>query len=150
MYLRVIKITNPTMFKSNPMGCKHNTHCRDIYHYFPLFSWCRNLRYGTMGNMRYVNKIFDNVIMMTSSNGNISCITDPLMFSLICAWTNGWVNNRDAGDLDVIALIMTSLEWCVSFYSKSFLRWFDTRPLETKGHLTLRAVCMIKKNIHED
>ena len=22
-----------------------------------------------------------------------------LMFSLICAWTNGWVNNRDAGDL---------------------------------------------------
>ena len=22
-----------------------------------------------------------------------------LMFSLICVWTNGWVNNRDAGDL---------------------------------------------------
>ena len=22
-----------------------------------------------------------------------------LMFSLICGWTNGWVNNRDAGDL---------------------------------------------------
>ena len=22
-----------------------------------------------------------------------------LMFSLICAWPNGWVNNRDAGDL---------------------------------------------------
>ena len=22
-----------------------------------------------------------------------------LMFSLICAWTNGWVNNQDAGDL---------------------------------------------------
>ena len=22
-----------------------------------------------------------------------------LMFSLICAWTSGWVNNRDAGDL---------------------------------------------------
>ena len=22
-----------------------------------------------------------------------------LMFSLICAWTNGWVNNRDTGDL---------------------------------------------------
>ena len=22
-----------------------------------------------------------------------------LMFSLICAWTNGWVNNREAGDL---------------------------------------------------
>ena len=23
----------------------------------------------------------------------------PLMFSLICVWTNGWENNRDAGDL---------------------------------------------------
>ena len=23
----------------------------------------------------------------------------PLMFSLICTWTNGWANNRDAGDL---------------------------------------------------
>ena len=23
----------------------------------------------------------------------------PLMFSLICAWIYGWVNNRDAGDL---------------------------------------------------
>ena len=22
-----------------------------------------------------------------------------LMFSLICAWTNGWINNQDAGDL---------------------------------------------------
>ena len=28
-----------------------------------------------------------------------------LMFSLICAWTNSWVNNRDAGDL------LASL-WC--------------------------------------
>ena len=23
----------------------------------------------------------------------------PLMFSLICVWINGWVNNREAGDL---------------------------------------------------
>ena len=47
---------------------------------------------------------------MTSCNGNIFRVTGPLggeitgqwrgdlMFSLICAWTNGWVNNRDAGD----------------------------------------------------
>ena len=35
-----------------------------------------------------------------------------LMFSLICAWTNGWIDNRDAGDLrrhgvhyDVIVMI---------------------------------------------
>ena len=37
-----------------------------------------------------------------------------LMFSLICAWINGWVNNRDAGDLrryrahyDVTAMVMS-------------------------------------------
>ena len=57
--------------------------------------------------------------MMTSSNGNIFRVTGPLygeltgpgefphksqwrgvlMFSLICVWINGWVNNREAGDL---------------------------------------------------
>ena len=58
--------------------------------------------------------------MMTSSNGNIFRVTGPLcreftgyqwipltkanergalMFSLICAWINGWVINREAGDL---------------------------------------------------
>ena len=38
-----------------------------------------------------------------------------LMFSLICAWTNGWVNNREADDLrhhganhDVIVILMLS------------------------------------------
>ena len=31
-----------------------------------------------------------------------------LMFSLICAWINGWVNHRVAGDWDAIVLIMTS------------------------------------------
>ena len=58
-------------------------------------------------------------IMMTSSNGNIFRVTGPLCggftvigefpsqrpvtwnidFFFICAWTNGWVNNRDGGDL---------------------------------------------------
>ena len=44
---------------------------------------------------------------MTSSNGNIftglcagnSPGTGALMFSLICVWINGWVNNREADDL---------------------------------------------------
>ena len=71
-------------------------------------------------------------IMMTSSNGNICRDTGhlcgefgpvnsphkgqcrgPLVFSLICVWINGWVNNREAGDLrryrahyDVIAMWM--------------------------------------------
>ena len=54
--------------------------------------------------------------MITSSNGNIFRVTGPLcgeitgtenegqwrgalMFSLISVWINGWVNNREAGDL---------------------------------------------------
>ena len=53
--------------------------------------------------------------MMTSSNGNIFCVIGPLcslvnslhkgqwhgalMFSLICAWINSWVNNHEPGDL---------------------------------------------------
>ena len=73
-------------------------------------------------------------LVMTSLNGNIFRVTGPLcggihrspvnsphkgqwrgglMFSLICAWTNAYVNNRDAGDLrrhhahyDVIVMSM--------------------------------------------
>ena len=57
--------------------------------------------------------------MMTSSNGNIFRVTGPsfgeftgpgefptqgqwrgaLLFSLIRVWVNGWINNREAGDL---------------------------------------------------
>ena len=56
------------------------------------------------------------LIIMTSSNWNIFRVTVPfvrgihrsqvdytwrevLIYSLICAWTNGWANNRDACDL---------------------------------------------------
>ena len=53
------------------------------------------------------------LFMMTSSNGNIFRVTchlcgnfphkgqwrEALMFSLIFAWINDWVNNREAGDL---------------------------------------------------
>ena len=75
---------------------------------------------GARGILTLVDEDLKFVVMMTSSNGNIFRVTDPfvrgihrlpvnpphkgqwrgdLMFSLICAWTNGWVNNRGAGDL---------------------------------------------------
>ena len=75
------------------------------------------------------------VVMMTSSNGNIFRVTGllwgeihwspmdsphkgqwhgALMFSLICAWTNGWANNRVADYLrrhrdyhDVTVMVLT-------------------------------------------
>ena len=64
--------------------------------------------------------LYASYFMMTSSNGNIFRVTGPLCreftgdrwiprtkasdgelgsFSLNCAWINGWVNKRDAGDL---------------------------------------------------
>ena len=82
------------------------------------------------------DKLLLDVDMMTSSNGNIFCITGhlcgeftadlnsphkgqwrgTLMLSLICAWMNGWVNNPEAGDLrwhrahyDVTVMAATSI-----------------------------------------
>ena len=71
-----------------------------------------------------------NINMMTSSNGSLFCVAGPLwgestahwwipgqehrilMFSLFCAWTNRWANNRDTPVIwDAIALMMTSLYW---------------------------------------
>ena len=50
-----------------------------------------------------------NGLMMTSSNGNVFRVAGPLcgegqwrgalIFSLICAWTTGWIKKGDAGDL---------------------------------------------------
>ena len=87
-------------------------------------------------------------VMKTTSNGNISAllvicdqwpVNSPhkdqwrgaFMFSLICAWINGWVNNRETGDLRrhhahydvtvmvVLCLIMVtqsfSADWCGLF-----------------------------------
>ena len=48
-----------------------------------------------------------------------------LVFSLICAWTNSWVNNRDAGDMrrhvahhDVIVMTLT-----LNSYANRVLSW---------------------------
>ena len=57
-----------------------------------------------------------------------------LMFSLICVWINGWVSNREAGDLrhhrghyDVSVIIFGSLDWTsyqFTFWSR-YLRLGD-------------------------
>ena len=79
--------------------------------------------------------------MMTSSNGNIfrvtglvrgihrSPVNSPhkgqwrgvLMLSMICAWTNGWANNRDAGDLSLhrAHFDVTAMMWI----AMAFLHW---------------------------
>ena len=75
-------------------------------------------KWSTRGT-KHPMAISSSVCMMTPSNGNIfprywhvvrgirrSSLNSPhkgqwrwaLMFSLICAWINGWINNREAGD----------------------------------------------------
>ena len=64
--------------------------------------------------MFFSRKVSLEVFILTSLSGNIFRVTGPLwweftghkgqwrralMFSVICAWSNGWANNRDAGDL---------------------------------------------------
>ena len=104
--------------------------------------------------LQYINRLYhmpDNELakkcMMTSSNGNIFCVTGPLcgeftvsgefpaqrpvsgalVFSLICARMNGWVNNREAGDLrryrahyDVIVMVVLDL---VQLNNQCFTTW---------------------------
>ena len=47
--------------------------------------------------------VSDHLTMMTSWNGNIFRVIGQwrgaLISSLICVWINGWVNNREAGDM---------------------------------------------------
>ena len=56
-------------------------------------------------NLQYINQtscIHDNITMVHRSPVNSSHKGQwrgALLFSLICAWTNGWANHRDAGDL---------------------------------------------------
>ena len=49
-----------------------------------------------------------------------------LMFSLICVWIDGWINNREAGDLrryrahyDVIVMRRGNIAWCANEENKS-------------------------------
>ena len=86
-------------------------------------------------------------ILMTSSNGSIFRVTGPLwggihrspmdsplkgywrgalMFTLICNWTNGWANNRDAGDLRrhrahygaTVMIITNAITWVDDVHSQ--------------------------------
>ena len=64
-----------------------------------------------------------------------------LMFSLICVWTNGWTNNRDAGDLrphrthyDVIIMEQASLWWCRTAFVYISLLWRRNRRGSVSNH----------------
>ena len=67
-----------------------------------------------------------------------------LMFSLICAWINGWVNNGEAGDLrryradyDVIVMIIRTMYQNYSFVKKKLTWWLLMSWSLFGGHLQL-------------
>ena len=97
-------------------------HCfKYIHRQLELCYFCNSLLRTVVGSAQTVKlDLLSLMPVMTSSNGNISALLalcagnspvtgefpaqrlvrrGALMFSLICAWINGWVKSRDAGDL---------------------------------------------------
>ena len=65
---------------------------------------------------RHQMETFSALLALCAGNSPVQ-VTSPhkgqwrgaLMFSLVYAWINDWINNREAGDWDAIVVIMTSL-----------------------------------------
>ena len=115
---------------------------------------------------------------MTSSNGNISALLPlcagnsplysphkgqwrgALMFPLICTWTNGWVNNWDAGDLrphhahyDVIVKYFIAYALHIPKGSKRlwyhyFLCYNYNADYQTKNQLSIETVASFIKEVN--
>ena len=90
-----------------------------------------------------------------------------LMFSLICAWTNAWVNNRDAGDLrpycphfyvfvmsNVLYLLHTTVqkaEYCIACEQKCFSLWTLLSYLKVEPDLSQPKITALSNpNILQD
>ena len=106
--------------------CRHKSRSK-----FAQIMACR-LRAPT----HYLNQRWLISNMMTSSNGNIFRVTGPLwspvnsphkgqwrgalMFSLICARINGWVNTGEAGDLRSHRAYYDVIVMKVQWYSRKY------------------------------
>ena len=99
------------------------------------------------------------IVMMTSSNGNIfrvtgnSPVTGALMFSLICAWINNWVKNREADDLrrhrghydvTVIENQWDAIYWCKHHHYKDlFCKGWQIRKIVCLGDFIIFIVIFL-------
>ena len=112
-----------------------------LLHLYFLFSWWRHQMEPCSASLAFVRGIHRWLRGIHRSPVN-SPHTDQwrgaLMFSLICAWTNGWVNNQDAGDLirhrahcDVtvmwcrIVIQWSGQPWDLSTFNASLLSNFE-------------------------
>ena len=94
-----------------------------LLHLYFLFSWWRHQIEACSASLAFVRGIHRRLRGIHRSPVN-SPHTDQgrgaLRFSLICAWTNGWDNNRDAGDLRRHrALYDVTVMWC-----RIVIQWF--------------------------
>ena len=76
-----------------------------------IMSWVTQTDLGHIGAnnawWRHQMEIFSTLLAICAGTGDRWPVNSPhkgqwrgdLMFSLICAWINGWVNNGEAGDL---------------------------------------------------
>ena len=73
-----------------------------LLHLYFLFSWWRHQMETCSVSLAFVRGIhrwLRGIHRSPVNSAHIDQWRGTLMFSLICAWTNGWVNNQDAGDL---------------------------------------------------
>ena len=103
------------------INARLNCQCHDFGSYICWFIRNRNFDYSPD--------------MMTSANWCIFRVTGllwALMVSLICAWTNGWTNYRDAGDLrryrahHDVTVICGYISF--QFHQLLLLQWLKLRP----------------------
>ena len=142
---------SPKFFRTRSYSLKHistgehslhisrrSTH---LLHLYLLFSWWRHQMETCSASLTFVRGIHRRLRGIHRSQVN-SPHTDKwrgaLMFSLICAWTNGWVNNQDAGELkrhrthyDVtvmwcrIVIQWSGQPWDLSAFNASLLSNFE-------------------------
>ena len=100
------------LLKSRSVILRHVWFCRGICQILRLaiiFDSCDRRKVVSIP-VRYEREMHDDVIKWKQLPrywplcGELPVTSEfpsrgALMFSLICAWTHGWVNNRDAGDL---------------------------------------------------
>ena len=71
-----------------------------------VVTYC-SLGVAALARWRHQMETFSTLLALYAGNSPLTLVNSPhksqwrgaLMFSLICAWMNGWVNNREAGDL---------------------------------------------------
>ena len=105
-HVDVVKQYGYAMMYKSLLSVQHPVYNYNYYYYTHTYIYIYIL--GPIGY-----GFCSSLSMITSSHGNIFHVTGHLLtggfpshkvgdvelFSLICAWTNGWANNGDTGDL---------------------------------------------------